>query len=242
MNTTRPPFDDLDVRRAVNYAVNPAALERIYTGIIRRSQQVLPPGMPGHRHFELYPYDLRKAKRLIAKAHPKDRHVTVWGISLPPNQEAAEYYAGVLNSLGFETKLKTINAETYFGIIGNASTPDLDTGYANWLEEYPHPNDFFEPQLTGGAILPINNYNYSHFNDPSVDAKVDELVRQSLGPRQEAEYAALDEEVMRQAPWAPFGTLIVPTFVSSAIDLDEVVVSPIFGQDLSSFEFDESQN
>jgi peptide/nickel transport system substrate-binding protein len=43
MNTQRPPFDDLRVRRAVNYAVNPAALERIYAGSMRATQQVLPP-------------------------------------------------------------------------------------------------------------------------------------------------------------------------------------------------------
>ena len=32
MNTTRPPFDDVKVRQAVNYAVDRAALERIYAG------------------------------------------------------------------------------------------------------------------------------------------------------------------------------------------------------------------
>ncbi len=36
MNTTRPPFDDLKVRQAVNYAVNTAALERIYAGSLDR--------------------------------------------------------------------------------------------------------------------------------------------------------------------------------------------------------------
>ncbi|HEY8501125.1 MAG TPA: hypothetical protein VIL21_00430, partial [Solirubrobacterales bacterium] len=58
-----------------------------------------------------------------------------------------------------------------------------------------------------------------------------------LGPKQEREYAALDREVMERAPWAPFGTLTLGTFVSEAIDLDKVIVSPIFGQDLTSFQF-----
>jgi hypothetical protein len=42
---------------------------------------------------------------------------------------------------------------------------------------------------------------------------------------------------MRQAPWAPFGNLTLSTFVSNAIDLDSVIFSPIFGQDLTSFRF-----
>jgi hypothetical protein len=41
---------------------------------------------------------------------------------------------------------------------------------------------------------------------------------------------------MEQAPWVPFGTLNLGTFVSDKVDLDKVVVSPIFGQDLASFE------
>ena len=42
---------------------------------------------------------------------------------------------------------------------------------------------------------------------------------------------------MKRAPWAPFGNYTISTFVSSAIDLDEVIVSPIFAQDLTSFRF-----
>src|SRR5262249_46999381 len=55
MNTTRPPFNDLKVRQAVNYAVDTSALERIYAGGITATHQVLPPGMPGYRKFNLYP-------------------------------------------------------------------------------------------------------------------------------------------------------------------------------------------
>ncbi|HET6240871.1 MAG TPA: ABC transporter substrate-binding protein, partial [Arthrobacter sp.] len=53
MNTKRPPFDDLKVRQAINYAIDPAALERIYVGSISGTQQILPPGMPGYKKFEL---------------------------------------------------------------------------------------------------------------------------------------------------------------------------------------------
>ena len=46
MNTKKPPFDDVKVRQAVNYAVNPAALERIYAGSLAATHQILPPGCP----------------------------------------------------------------------------------------------------------------------------------------------------------------------------------------------------
>jgi len=237
MNAQQPPFDDVRVRRAVNYAVNPEALERIYAGTLRRTQQVLPPQMPGYRQFELYPYDLARAKQLIERADPADRKVTVWTLDLPPTDEAGEYYEQVLEELGFDVTLKVVGAANYFTLIGNSETPNLDTGFGNWLLDYPHPDDYFRPQLSGESIIATGNTNWAHFADPAIDRKIRELGRQQLGPQQEREYAALDRQVMKQAPWAPFGTLTLGTFVADTIDLHELVVSPIYSQDLTSFQF-----
>jgi peptide/nickel transport system substrate-binding protein len=130
-----------------------------------------------------------------------------------------------------------VSGATYFTLISNSKTPELDAGWTNWLLDYPHPNDYFQPQLSGESIAPIGNTNWAYLDDPKVNAKIRELELQQLGPKQEAEYAALDRQVMELAPWAPFGTLTLGTFVSDKIDLEKVVVSPIFGQDLASFQF-----
>ena len=185
MNTQQPPFNDVRVRRAVNYAIDPAALERIYAGTMQRTQQVLPAQMPGYRKFELYPHDIGRAKSLVERANPSDRKITVWTNNLSPNDEAGEYYQQVLNEIGFDAKLKTVDAANYFTVIGNASTPDLDTGWANWFLDYPHPSDYFQPQLSSESILPVGNTNWAHFSDPEIDAKIRRLAREQLGPRQE---------------------------------------------------------
>jgi peptide/nickel transport system substrate-binding protein len=236
MNTTQPPFDDLKVRQAVNYAVNPEALERIYAGQLSGTQQILPPGMPGYKKFELYPPDLAKAKAMIAAANPSDRDITVWTNTEPENREAGEYYEDVLKKIGFKTKLKPVNADNYFAVIGNQSTPDLDTGWSDWFEDYPNPNDFFQPMLAAESILPTNNGNFAKIDVPELNEKIARLGEVPLGPQEEAEYAELDKSYMEHAPWAPYGNRTVSTFVSSAINLDNVIFNPTLGQDLTSFE------
>ena len=57
MNTRVPPFNDVRVRRAVNYALDRAALARIYHA--RPACQVVPPQMPGYRPLRRIPRESR---------------------------------------------------------------------------------------------------------------------------------------------------------------------------------------
>lgn len=237
MNTKRPPFDDPKVRQAVNYAVDPAALERVYAGQMIGTQQILPPGMPGYQQFELYPHDMAKAKAMLKEADPADLDITVWTDTESPNDEAGEYFNGVLQEMGFNTKLKILNADNYFTVIGNQTTPDLDTGWGDWFQDYPHPNDFFQPLLSGESILPTNNANFANIDDPALNKEIARLGEEQLGPEQEQAYAELDRKFMEQAPWAPYGTRTLNTFVSDQIDLDSIVYNPTFFEHLTSFQF-----
>ena len=237
MNTRQPPFDDVKVRQAVNHAVDPEALERIYAGQIEGAQQILPPGMPGYEKFTLYPHDMAKARQLIGEANPSDRDITVWTESLNPHDDAGAYYQDLLERLGFNAKLKAINPNSYFTVIGNLSTPDIDTGWGNWFVDYPNPASFFGPTMTGAGIAPTGNTNLGQLDVPSLDRQVDELAKQELGAEQAQEYAALDKAYMEHAPWAPFGVRTLSTFVSSDVDFDKVIWNPIFSNDLTSFQF-----
>jgi peptide/nickel transport system substrate-binding protein len=237
MNTTVAPFNDVKVRQAVNYAIDPRAMERIYAGRLEGMQQILPPGMPGYEKLDLYPHDMKKAKELIAEADPSDRDITVWSDNEQSSKEATTYYAGVLEELGFKTELKVLAPENYFPLIGNSSTPNLDTGWASWFEDYPHPSDFLEPMLSEESIAPTEGTNLARYANPELTARMNELGEEALGPEQEKAYAEVDKGFMEEAPLAPYGTSTSSTFVSDEIELDNVVFNPTFGPDLATFEF-----
>lgn len=225
------------MRQAVNYAVDTDAIARIYGGLLASTHQILPPGIPGYSPFDLYPHSMARARELIAEAQPSDKQVTVWVPEGTQDAEATEYYARVLRSLGFKTKLKTAGEFLYFSAIGKRDAPSLDTGWADWFEDYPHPNDFFQPMLSGNSILPLGNENFAQIDIPSLNETIERLDQEPLGPQQEAEYAALDRSYMEQAPWVPYGSYLLSTFVSRRINLKKVVFNPTFGDDLTSFRF-----
>ncbi len=237
-NTQEPPFNDPKVRQAVNYAVDPAALQRIYAGQVTPTQQILPPGMPGYKKFELYPHNLAKAKQLLAQANPSDKDVTVWTDDESPNDDSGTYLQDLLKQLGFNAKLKIINADNYFTIIGNNSTANRDIGWSDWFEDYPHPGDFFDPLLNGDNIAQVNNNNFADYDNPAVNKKITDLGHQLLtDPGVQDQYAALDKEIMQEAPWAPYGTRVLSTFVSSDINLDSIIWNPTFEDEFTTIQF-----
>jgi peptide/nickel transport system substrate-binding protein len=182
---------------------------------------------------------MAKAKQLLKEANPSDMDITVWTDTESPNNEAGEYYDGVLKELGFNTTLKVLNADNYFTVIGNQSTPNLDTGWSDWFQDYPHPNDFFQPLLAGESILQTNNGNFANISDPELNKEIATLGEEQLGPEQEEKYKEVDKKFMEQAPWAPYGTRTLSTFVSDDINLENIVYNPTFFEYLTSFEFNE---
>jgi peptide/nickel transport system substrate-binding protein len=231
LNTREAPFDSLKVRQAVEYAVDPHKLSLIYSGQMAPTDQILPPDMPGYEQFDLYPTNMQTAHQLIREADPKDRQITVWTDRESPNDDAGIYYSGVLQELGFRVTLKIVNPANYFLAISSRQTADLDTGFADWFEDYPHPDDFLGPLLT---TKPFGGLNFSQLVAPKLNQEVAALARRS-GPIDEPAYAALDRSFMRLAPIVPYGTRTLTAAFSRNVDLTGFIWNPTFESDLTSF-------
>ena len=179
MNTRVPPFTSLQVRQAVNYAIDRNALVKLYEGLAVPTENVLPPTYLQYAKHDLYPHDLAKAKRLVAQSSFKGMEVTVWSHQFGPDSKASAYLVGVLNSLGFKAKEKIVNSAVYWATIGNEAKK-AQIGFADWFQDYPHPLDWFDVLLNGEKITKTYNSNYANFDDPSVNAEIDALKRHVL--------------------------------------------------------------
>jgi peptide/nickel transport system substrate-binding protein len=220
MNTETKPFNNLKVRQAVNYAIDPDAINRVQGGVIAPSNTILPPGVPGHKNWpNLYPHNLAKAKSLIKEAGATGTPVTVWGDPEDPTQPTVEYYASVLNQIGLKAKTKIISAETYFTTMGDRKT-HAQTGWANWFQDYPHPSDFIDVLLNPDKVVETGNNNYSYnANDHKLAKEINALSAEpTLTPDVLNRWANVDREIQQKAYWALYGNRKQTTFFSSKMD------------------------
>ena len=219
MNLRQKPFDNLKVRQAVNYAINREALVRVYGGLAQATENVLPPTYPSYKKHNLYPYNLQKAKQLVTASGDKGMSVTVWNHARGVDPKASAYLVDVLNSIGLKAKEKIINAAIYWTTMGNQATK-AQIGFADWFQDYPHPLDWFDVLLNGDRITDTHNNNYANFDDSAVNAKIENLKKQpSLTSSVNSQWAAVDQQIMQQAPWVPFMNRQFTDFFNSGMDL-----------------------
>jgi peptide/nickel transport system substrate-binding protein len=240
LNTTLKPFNSPLARQAVNYALDRSALVRLSGGFLRPQCFFLPEGLPGHptgacAYGGLTHPDLTKAQQLIRQANLTGAPVTVWGDSRSPQRLYVDYYTNLLNKIGLRATEKIVAGSVYFATIGNAQT-HAQTGYANWLEDFPNPADFYTV-LDAKSITPVNNANLSHVTDPHIQGALSKLepVPASQLSTAASGWQALDQYAAKQAYEAVFGEEELPKFLSKRIDFGSAVFHPLYLNDWSSW-------
>jgi peptide/nickel transport system substrate-binding protein len=215
MNIREAPFNKLKVRQAVNYGLDRGAMQKIvWGGLGQATQNVLPPTYPSYQKLKLFSHNVSKAKQLITQAGAKGAKVTVWTRDVSDARDAAQYYTSVLNAIGLDASLNILPRATYYSTVGNVAT-HAQTGWARWLEDYPHPLDWFDVLLNGNRITNTDNNNYAWYSNKKTNAEIENLKKsQVLTPAVNARWAKVEKEIMAQAPWAPWSNRVFPEFFS----------------------------
>jgi peptide/nickel transport system substrate-binding protein len=241
MNVQIPPFNNELARQAVNTAIDRPALQRLASGFLKPECFFLPEGIVGHPDSAC-PYgaadghgDIAKAQQLVQQSGTAGQSITVWGEERAPRTQYVQYYADLLNKIGYKATPKIIASTPYFPTIGNAKTAP-QTGFADWIQDFPNPADFYL-LLDANSIQPVNNENFGNVNDPFIQqqlAKLENVPSTQLNSVA-SEWQALDEYVAKKAYVAVYGSEQVPKFMSDRIDFGSAVVHPTYLNDWSTW-------
>jgi oligopeptide transport system substrate-binding protein len=202
-NTARPPFDDVNVRRAFCLAVNKEPIVKvILRDMVNEAANILPPGMPGYNEtLEGLNYDVEKAKQLIAAS--KYRDVS----NLPPINLTVDGYGNNIPSylgaiiqewqqnLGVEITVRQLEPENF---LYNLKQEKDEMFMLGWIADYPDPHNFLDILFYTGS-----ENNIFEYSNPTLDALLDQAaIEQNRVVRLDM-YQQAEQLVVDDAPCLP---------------------------------------
>ncbi|MCU1244239.1 MAG: Dipeptide-binding transporter, periplasmic substrate-binding component [Acidobacteria bacterium] len=200
-DSSTAPFDRLEVRQAVNYAINRQRInDRIYAGIGVIAESLLPPGLLGYdpslRGFTHDPERARSLMRQAGLASGFNIEYRTWDTDEFNNSGMVGLIAEDLEAIGIR-----VNVTQHTNV--EARRPLERPGHGllfagNWYCDFPDPDNFFYVFFHSDSTAVRGFY----FSSPELDRTIMEARRSNDIEHRAGIYRELDKLVVREAPMA----------------------------------------
>jgi ABC-type transport system substrate-binding protein len=220
MNNNSPLFrNNVRLRQAVNHAIDRPQLVRQH-GFLGggRTDQILPPGMPGFRDANIY--SLRGANgaraNQLARGNTRGGKAVMYAFNVSFGPTVAQVVQFNLRQIGIDVEIRQYDRVVQHEKMATRGEA-FDIGHEGWGADYADPSNFLNVLLDGKRIQATNNVNTSYFNNAAFNRKLEAASRLYGSARLRA-YGNLDAEVFRtQAPMAPYINTNARIFASEKV-------------------------
>jgi peptide/nickel transport system substrate-binding protein len=206
MNYQVPPFNNVDVRKAINYAINREAILAQWGGPLAGTvtDQIIPIGLPSYKAYTIYPNapDLAMAKKLMKESGVKTPFTTQLRTQndAPGFINMAQVIQSNLKAIGINVQIVGSPNSVNYSYISNPSA-HVPMGIQPWGLDFPDPEAVLNAQVD--PATPEQPAQMSRWTDPTFIPVFNNDIGLT-GTARNAAYANLDYEVMsQQAPIAP---------------------------------------
>jgi peptide/nickel transport system substrate-binding protein len=234
LNTQMPPFDDVRVRRAANYAVNKEPIVKLaFQGRAVAADSVLPPGQWGHHvPATRYDYEPALARRLLdeaiaAKAFDPARVYKLYAPVTPRAylfvpERVARYFQVALAQIGVRVELVLQPIQQHLASVARG---EHDLALSGWSGDTGDPDNFLYVLLHSDNAVPGSAQNISFYRNPEVDRLLVAAQAAVEQPARKALYAEVQDRVAHDAPWVPIA--YPELVVAGRAEIEQVILTPL---------------
>jgi dipeptide transport system substrate-binding protein len=232
-NTRHAPFDQLQVRQAMDMAVNkPAIIQAVYQDAGQLAVNAMPPTQWSYDDtLRDQPYDPEKAKALLKQAGVKEgTEITLWAMPVqrPYNPNAklmAEMLQADWSKLGFKVRIVSYEWGEY---LKRMKSGEHDIALIGWTGDNGDPDNWLGTLYSCGAI---GSNNYSLWCDQQYDQLVQQAKQVTDREQRSALYQQAQQRLKQQVPITPVAHSTVNQPISAKVH--DFKVSP-FGRNAFS--------
>lgn len=204
-NTTKKPFDNVKVRKAINMAINKKAIiDAVYLSTGVAATNPIPPTMWSYnKSIKDDPYDPDAAKKLLAEAgYPSGFETDLWAMPVqrpynPNAKRIAELMQADLAKVGVKAEIKSFEWGEYRK---RAQAGEHQMAQLGWTGDNGDPDNFLNT-LLGCESAKTNGSNIAKF----CYQPFEDLVQKAKSVSDQAERIKLYEQAQvifkEQAPW-----------------------------------------
>jgi peptide/nickel transport system substrate-binding protein len=215
INNQVAPFDKVECRKAVEYAVDKVSVQTAEGGPIRGdiATTVLPPDITGYAKADVYATDGNKGDVAKAKEQLKACGKTTINTNIsarsdrPQEIDAATAIIASLKKVGINASLKQYPSGKYFTDYAGVPTFDkkqnIGLHMMQWGADWNSGYGFLQQILHGDAIGASGNTNLSYLNDKQINEMLEKAIATEDDTARNALYAQIDKRAMDLAALVP---------------------------------------
>jgi len=225
-NTEKPDLKDVNVRRALDMAINKdAIINAVYQGSGIKASNPMPPTQWGYNdEIKDAPYDIEKAKALLAEAGAKDLEIDLWYMPVQrPYNPNAKLMAEMIQSdwakIGVKAKLVTYEWGEYLKRAGKGEPEAI---LAGWTGDNGDPDNWLGVLLSCDAV---NGNNYSRWCNKDFDKLVMDARANTNQDERITNYKQAQVIFKDQLPWTTVANSVVTVLTTP--NVKDYKISPL---------------